>query len=219
MMEPRTRLEQDRQRVAEFLASPAQRWDRVQEQLDTGIQKGISAADRSFTSHLTQEERAEIYSTAVEKAFRGLMEQKWQGKSALEHWAYRIGYNATVDLLRQRNRNPLYQASSLEFHDTDSQQSAPKQLEQAASMHTGEPDPTPEDQLYHHQKSERMSSLRRIVEGWSEPERSMALMLLNEEDATLTSAARAAAACGHKMYLTKARSLLQRRLRDFKDLI
>lgn len=214
-MDAKERLEEEQRRVEEFLKSPSQKWRLVQKQLERGIQKGINAADRSYTSHLTPEERAEIFSTSVEKALKGLMSDKWKGKSLLQNWSYRIGYHATVDLLRQRNRNPLYMAKPLAKEDTESPAQAPKQAE---SPHVSAPVQTPEESIIYQQSQEKISKLRDLVNNWTEPERTMGLALLNGEVSSLTAAAKCAAGQGHKMYLTKARNMLQRKLREFQDI-
>lgn len=212
------RLVEERQRVDAFLASPAQKWSLVQEPLDKGIQKGINAADRNYSSQLTLEERNEIYATAVEKAFKGLLVNQWKGKSVLEHWAYRIGYHATVDILRQRNRNPLYQARPLVREDQEhvGGYAPPTPI---PSQHVTDPVETPEETIVAEENKQRIAGLREIVDNWTEPERSMGLAILNGEVASLTAAARIVTQQGHKMYLAKARNMLQKRLRGYEDLV
>lgn len=215
------RLQEEREHVEEFLSSPAQKWASIQTQLDKGIQKGMHAADRNYASQLSQEERNEIYAIAIEKSFKGLIEGKWGGKSFLQNWSYRIGYHATVDILRQRNRNPLYLAKALE-RDNGTEplhQHHVNETRRVDSPHVAEPIETPEDSLLKQNKHQRISRLREVVSSWSEPEKTMGLAILNGDAKSLTAAAHIVARRGHKMYLAKARALLRSRLKEFEDLV
>jgi len=215
-MKNMTEIEQDRINVQKFRSNPAQSWSLVQGPISKGIEQGIEAAERKYTTRLSDEDKSDLISTSMEKALKALMSGSWQGKASLKSWAYRISHNAMVDALRKQNKNPLHLAVPLEKKDTKS--NPDHIVHHIDEQQISERPRTPEEELIRQQSSQKTSKLRSLVESWSEPERTLAMALLSGQVHSLTAAAKMVGKQGYTMYTAKAKMLLKARLQEYSDL-
>lgn len=203
--------------VEKFRKNPAQRWKLLQGSVSQGIEEGVSAALRKFSAQISEAERHDLIATAMEKALRAIMDGRWEGRSSLRTWSYRIGYNSLIDSLRKSNQNPLHSAVPLdEWSQTNEQ--GPNPCSSKASVHAYAPEAqTPEDWIMRQQQVCKTSGLRQAIQEWPEPERTLAQVMLDGRANSITAAARFVGEQGYTMYASKARLMLQARLKDYEE--
>lgn len=185
--------------------APALSWAAVERRVRRGVRQGV----RTF--RLSRADREDVIAVAMERAWRayGASEEPIEHPEA---WARQLARRACIDELRRQRRDFLRNARPLDADPVG----PPAVLERLA-------DPQP-GTLATIAEAERRSLVRERVDGWPEPERSLAMLVLNGEADTITAAAHLYREEEERlgdgtMYPQKARILLEARRVELEDLV